>query len=146
MKKLILATTLSLASTVAVAAQTSELVTKWTESNETTILNHKKGWAAVLTLKGDRGTGLVIEQGNKTAKGIVMKSGNAKVTMAPSYVAAGVANNNLGFSKETAAVVFKLEGSKLDGANGMSIALDAKRKKILWIDANGDIVGSVDAQ
>ncbi|MEO2279558.1 hypothetical protein [Pseudoalteromonas pernae] len=146
MKKLLLVASLTLASTTAIAAETSALITKWTQSADTTIINHKKGWAPVLTLKGDRGTGLVISQGNKQAAGIVMTSGSAKLTVAPSYVAAGVSGNNLGFSKETAAAVFKLEGAKLDGANGMSIALDAKQKKILWINAEGNVVGTVSAQ
>ena len=121
------------------------LITKWVESNESTIIKHKKGWASVMTLQGDRGTGLTITQGNKKATGLVMKSGNAKVSMSPSYVASGVNNNELGFSKETAAVVFKVEGAKLGGASGTHVALDVKSKRILWIDDEGNIVGEVRA-
>lgn len=125
------------------AAANTDLNTE--ASGETNIIKHKKGWASVLTLKGDRGTGLTIMQGNKQARGISMKSGSALVTMSPSYVAAGVPNTNLDFSSETTAVVFKLEGAKLDGANGTYIAFDAKRKEIIWIDGTGNIVGTLEA-
>lgn len=138
MKKSLLV--VGLVSVLSFAASANDLKTE--ASKETNILKHKKGWASVLTLKGDRGTGLTIVQGNKQAKGISMKSGSAKVTMSPSYVAAGTAGVP-GISRETAAVVFKVEGSKLGGASGTSIALDAKTKTIYWIDASGAVIGEL---
>ncbi|WP_041054694.1 hypothetical protein [Vibrio owensii] len=114
------------------------------EDKDTSVLKHKKGWASVLTLKGDRGTGLTIEQGNKTAKGISMKSGQAKVTLSPSYVAAGVSQAApIGINRETAAVVFKVEGAKLDnGTDQTFIAFDVKRQKMMWIRGD-EVVGEL---
>ncbi|GLP96070.1 hypothetical protein [Paraferrimonas sedimenticola] len=138
MKKLILGV-IALSVTASVtAAETSALVTKWTPNGDTTIINHKKGWAPVLTLKGDRGTGLVIDMHNKQADGILISSGNANLTINPSYVAAGVPGDGVGYSKETAAAVFKVSGSKLSGTS--YIALDAKTNSIRWFDAAGNLV------
>ncbi|WP_334030213.1 hypothetical protein [Alteromonas sp. P256] len=119
-----------------------------TEANkDTNIIKHKKGWAPVLTLKGDRGTGLYIDQGNKQATGIRMDSGNATVTMSPSYAAAGVNNGKLreqGLNNaETAAVVFQVSGSKLDGDSGNFVVLDAKNKQVLFLDSDSNIISTI---
>ncbi|SHI10096.1 hypothetical protein [Ferrimonas marina] len=149
MKKSIAALAACAAFSAAVSAEVinGPLVTKWETDNDTTIIKHKKGWAPVLKLKGDRGVGLYIQQGNKQARGIVMESGGtsnqAKLTMGPSYVAAGIAGNP-GFTKETPAAVFKLEGKKLDnGTNGHAVALDVKRQAIYWLDENGTIIAEL---
>ncbi|GAB7225329.1 MULTISPECIES: hypothetical protein [Vibrio harveyi group] len=119
-----------------------ELKTHWNESNDSTVLVHKKEWAPVLTLSGNK-NGLYIENSNKSATAIKMKSGNASLAINPSYSAAGVPNfkNNVGFSNETAAAVFTVSGAKLAKDQNYYVAFDVKSQRILWLDHNGNVVG-----
>ncbi|MEO1080103.1 MAG: hypothetical protein AAFY29_11155 [Pseudomonadota bacterium] len=108
------------------------------DDRRTTVISHKNGTSPVLTITGDRGTGIFIDQGNKQARGIRIDSGNASISLSPSYVAAGVPGSALGFSKERAAVVFSISGAKLGGSAARFVAFDAQTQSIIWLDADGN--------
>ena len=144
MKKLIAVLSMAL---FASAASASDLKTE--AHKDTNIIKHKRGWASVLTLKGDRGTGLYIDSHNKSATGIRMDSGNATVTMSPSYVAAGMKNSALKAAgmdnAETAAVVFQVSGAKLGGASGNYVVLDAKNQRVVFLDSNSNVISTIES-
>ncbi len=106
------------------------------ETSDTTVIKHKKGFAPVLTLTGDRGIGLVIDQHNKSATGIRMDSGNARLELSPSYVAAGLKSDDVGTNAETGAAVFKVDGPK--GGRGF-VAFDVETQEILWFNIAGEL-------
>lgn len=75
---------------------------RYEKNKDTSVLRHKRGFASVLELWGDRGTGLKIVQGNKQATGISVQSGNAINQFSPSAVAAGMPQVEGLLNRETA--------------------------------------------
>lgn len=108
--------------------------------NRSSVIRHKNGTAPVLKVLGDRGTGIHIDQHNKTATGLTMDSGNASLSVSPSQVAAGLPSNegNSLSNRETAGMYVKMSGAKLSG--DFYFGVDPKTKQFGIYAADGSPV------